>query len=116
MSQQRKGRPNLKNRGRVKTEEERVAIAERSRLLPHEHFVKMASIRKLQPMPENKGEANGRAVLTNEQVIEIRKEYDAHMKNSALPWGFFSETEKKYGVYYSVVVKVCRRQSWKNLP
>jgi len=44
-------------------------------------------------------------------VLAIRAEYDAHMQNGALPNGFFSQTGRRYNVYYGAIVKLCRRKA-----
>lgn len=115
MSQQRKGRPCPKNRGRKPTDEQRAAQSERSKLLPREHFVKMANARTPECFEHTKGEGNGRSVLVASDVLAIRAEYDAYMTNGALPNGYFSRTARRYGVRYGAIIKICRRQSWTSI-
>jgi hypothetical protein len=58
--------------------------------------------------PRSPGEKNGRAILTEEKVREMRRRYDAEQATQ-------SELVAEYGVSQSVVSKVVTRTSWKHI-
>jgi hypothetical protein len=63
----------------------------------------------------NKGEGNPAATLTNEQVIEIRKNYVYGRKN--LRKGELSKKDiaEKYGTTFSIIKHITQGRTWKHL-
>lgn len=59
-----------------------------------------------------KGSKNGRSVLTESQVLEIRYEYN---KNKSFVEGLQYQLAEKYGVTKSVILKVISGKSWKHV-
>lgn len=55
------------------------------------------------------GEAGGRALLTNKQVLDIRKNYKPYSK------GYMGEVAKKYKISKRQATKICYGLAWKHL-
>ena len=59
-----------------------------------------------------RGETNGRAILTEQQVIEIRKHKP---EQGRTPRGAVPMLAKKYGVSKVTIEKILRRKLWKHI-
>jgi len=55
------------------------------------------------------GEHNGRCILTEQQILEIRGQYEKNKK------GYRKILSKKYGVSKSQIGKICLRNLWKHI-
>lgn len=66
--------------------------------------------RRAKSSESSKGEKNGRAILTEEQVLEIRKSYIPGDKNYCK-----RKLAEKYGVSYETITRIVCGTLWKHL-